>query len=109
MYPSIRPHLIRKALTYYTKELPIDAKRKVWKCTTLVKFGMKSTLFCFRDKYYKYKGAAGASADEEGIGLAIGGFESAWIANLVASYLLEMTEDHFTMTITKGIYRDDGL
>eukprot|EP00957_Ditylum_brightwellii_P122022 9306036-Ditylum_brightwellii.AAC.1 len=68
---------------------------------TLVKFGMKSTLIHFRNKYYKYKGAAGASADEEDIGLAIGGFESAWLANLVASYLLEITEDHFTKTITK--------
>eukprot|EP00957_Ditylum_brightwellii_P186627 14208976-Ditylum_brightwellii.AAC.1 len=76
---------------------------------TLVKFGMKSTLIWFRDKYYKYKGAAGASVDEEDIGLAIGGFESAWLANLVASHLLEMTEDHFTETITKGIYHDDGL
>eukprot|EP00957_Ditylum_brightwellii_P094185 7170697-Ditylum_brightwellii.AAC.1 len=62
---------------------------------------MKSTLIRFQDKYYKYKGAAGASADKEGIGLAVGGFESAWLADLVASYLLEMTEDHFTTTITK--------
>eukprot|EP00957_Ditylum_brightwellii_P128012 9762853-Ditylum_brightwellii.AAC.1 len=75
----------------------------------LVKFGMKSTLICFRDKYYKCKGAAGASTDKEDIGLAIGDFKSAWLANLVASYLLEMTENHFTRTITKGIYRDDGL
>eukprot|EP00957_Ditylum_brightwellii_P067600 5131298-Ditylum_brightwellii.AAC.1 len=109
MYPSIRVHLIRKALTYHTKDLPIDARRKVWKCMALVKFGMKNTLIQFRDKYYKYRGAAGASADKEDIGLAIGSFESAWLANLAASYLLEMTEDHFTETITKGIYRDDGL
>eukprot|EP00957_Ditylum_brightwellii_P058270 4418350-Ditylum_brightwellii.AAC.1 len=70
---------------------------------------MRSTLIQFQDKYYKYKGAAGASADKEDIGLAIGGFESVWLADLVVSYLLEMTEDHFTKTITKGIYRDDGL
>eukprot|EP00957_Ditylum_brightwellii_P010339 781559-Ditylum_brightwellii.AAC.1 len=68
---------------------------------TLVKFGMKSTLIQFRDKYYKYKGAAGASADEEDIGLVIGVFESAWLADLVAFYLLEMTEDHFNKTIAK--------
>ena len=76
---------------------------------TLVKFGMKSTLIRFCDKYYKYKGAAGASVDNEDISLAIGGFKLAWLANLVASYLLEMTEDHFIKTITKGIYRNDGL
>eukprot|EP00957_Ditylum_brightwellii_P158045 12030788-Ditylum_brightwellii.AAC.1 len=75
----------------------------------LVKFGMKSTLIQLRDKYYKYKGAAGASVDKEDIGLAIGGFESAWHADLVTSYLLEMTENRFTKTITKGIYCDDGL
>eukprot|EP00957_Ditylum_brightwellii_P004177 318315-Ditylum_brightwellii.AAC.1 len=68
---------------------------------TLVKFGMKSTLIEFRDKYYKYKGAAGASADAKDTGLAIGSFKSAWLVDLVASYLLEMTEDHFTETITK--------
>jgi hypothetical protein len=43
-------------------------------------------------------------------GLAIGGFESAWLADVVASYLLENTCSHFNgNTVYRGIYRDDGL
>ena len=42
-------------------------------------------------------------------GLAIGGYESAFLADLVASYLLEMTKNHFTNTRYHGIYRDDGM
>eukprot|EP00957_Ditylum_brightwellii_P033255 2520008-Ditylum_brightwellii.AAC.1 len=67
---------------------------------TLVKFGMKSTLIRFRDRYYQYKGATGASADDEDIGLAISGYESAFFANLFASYLLKKTENRFIETIT---------
>eukprot|EP00957_Ditylum_brightwellii_P139350 10620593-Ditylum_brightwellii.AAC.1 len=72
---------------------------------TLVKFGMKSTFIRFKDRYYQYKGAAGASADNEDIGLAIGGYESAFFAKLVASYLLEKTENQFIKTITKEMER----
>eukprot|EP00957_Ditylum_brightwellii_P087452 6657029-Ditylum_brightwellii.AAC.1 len=75
----------------------------------LVKFGMKSTLIRFRDHYYQYKGAAGASANDEDIGLVIDGYKSAFFANLVASYLLKKMENQFIETIIKGIYFDDGL
>eukprot|EP00957_Ditylum_brightwellii_P189254 14404921-Ditylum_brightwellii.AAC.1 len=60
---------------------------------TLVKFGMKSTLIRFRDRYYQHKGAAGASADNEDIGLAIGGYKLVFFADLIASYLLKKTEN----------------
>ena len=42
-------------------------------------------------------------------GLAIGGYKSALLANLVASYLLEETEEYFEKTKFHGIYRDDGI
>eukprot|EP00957_Ditylum_brightwellii_P112359 8566822-Ditylum_brightwellii.AAC.1 len=100
---------IQKALQYYTKDLLIDVRKKAWKCMVFVKFGMKSTLIRFRDCYYQHKGAAGASANNEEIGLAIGSYELAFFDNLVISYLLKKTENQFIETITKGIYHGDGL
>eukprot|EP00957_Ditylum_brightwellii_P007300 554564-Ditylum_brightwellii.AAC.1 len=41
--------------------------------------------------------------------LAIGGYKSAFLADLVASYLLEMTGKKFIKAQYKGIYRDNGL
>ena len=40
--------------------------------------------------------------------LTIGGYDSAWYADMVASYILDLAEDHFSMTKFFGIYRDDG-
>ena len=39
----------------------------------------------------------------------MGGYESAFLANLVASYLFEKAKAHFYPTIYHGIYRDDRL
>ena len=41
----------------------------------------------------------------------IGGFESAWLADLTMAFLLEqnMVKGHFDDTLLKGIYRDNGL
>ena len=41
--------------------------------------------------------------------LTIGGYDSAWLADLVASYIFELAADHFEETSFFGIYRDDGL
>ena len=42
-------------------------------------------------------------------GLLIGGFESAFFANLVAAYILENSREPFSDTIYDGIYRDNEL
>ena len=42
-------------------------------------------------------------------GLAIGWYKSAFLADLVASYLFEKAKANFRPTIYLGIYRDDGL
>ena len=42
-------------------------------------------------------------------GLTIGGYESAFLADLVASYLFEKAKPIFCPTIYHGIYQDDGL
>jgi hypothetical protein len=42
--------------------------------------------------------------------LTIGGYELAWLANLVAAFMLvENCEDLFDNAINDGIYRGDGL
>jgi hypothetical protein len=58
-----------------------------------------------RDKYFEYDGEK-YFLDK---GLTIGGYESAWLADLVAAYVLEKTKHLFLGTVFYGIYRDDGL
>ena len=65
---------------------------------------MSSTLINFQDKYYDY--------GEEGLEtkiLAIGGYESALLVDLVASYLFEGTKNEFKEVLCRLIYRGDRL
>eukprot|EP00957_Ditylum_brightwellii_P056720 4298419-Ditylum_brightwellii.AAC.1 len=56
----------------------------------MVKFGMRNTLVNFRDKFYVYQGAAkGQDLSEEDVALAIGMFESAFLADLVALFVFK--------------------
>jgi hypothetical protein len=105
MYPSIKFRLVEKAVWYFAKDLDSDQRRKIEACLEMVRFGMGNTLVTFVDKYYEY----GGEADVEEKGLTIGGYESAWLADLVASYLLENTVEVFNPAVFKGIYRDDGF
>ena len=66
---------------------------------------MENTLLTFQDQYYIYDGDQ--SLDEKG--LTIGGYESAWLADLVAAYILEQVEEKFSNTRFFGMYRDDGF
>jgi hypothetical protein len=52
---------------------------------------MSSTLITYIDKYYEYDG----DLDPEEKGLTIGGYESAWLADLVGAYILANTKQHF--------------
>jgi len=71
----------------------------------MIEFGMVSCLNTFDGKYFEYQG----KGDKNDKGLAIGGYESAFLADLVASFLLEKTNNHFKNTQFHGIYRDDGI
>ena len=70
------------------------------------RFSMGNTLITFRDKYYEY----GVEEDPKERALTIGGYDSAWLADLVAGYLMEKAEEnnHFDNTHFVGMYRDDG-
>ena len=67
---------------------------------------MGNTLLTFQDQYYEH----GGSLDPSKRGLTIGGYESAWLADLVAAWIFKETEKLFRQTSKyHGIYRDDGI
>ena len=65
---------------------------------------MSSTLIFFDGEYYDYHGG-----EREEQGLAIGGYELAFLSNLVASYLFEKAKLNFRPTIYHRIYQGYGL
>ena len=104
IYPSIKFPLVKKAISYFTGNLPKSQQSTIKLCPKLIAFWVSSTLLTFEDKYYEY--------GEKGIktkGLAIGLYESDFLADLVASYLFEKYSNQFKNVLWKGIYRDDGL
>ena len=104
MYPSIKFPLVKKAISYFTRNLPKSQQSNVKLFLKLIAFGLSSTLLTFEDKYYEY--------GEKGIKtkcLAIGRYESDFLADLVASYLFKKCRNQFKEVLWKGIYRDDVL
>eukprot|EP00957_Ditylum_brightwellii_P033631 2550029-Ditylum_brightwellii.AAC.1 len=74
----------------------------------MIKYDMQSMLIQYHGWYYAYKGAAkGKMMAVEDIALAKGAYESAFCADIVASYVFEMTETCFLQTKHQGIYRDN--
>jgi hypothetical protein len=77
----------------------------VRQCLKAIHFGMANCLLQFGDKYFEYD----SEKDILNKGLTIGGDESAWLADLVAAYVLEKNKHLFLGMVFYGIYRDDGL
>lgn len=67
---------------------------------------MSNTIVSFRDKYYE-NGVHGDPVERRS--LPIGGYESGWLADLIASFIFEKAKQQFEDTHFFGIYRDDGL
>ena len=84
------------------KNLPKHAIKKIDLCLKLIGFGISSTILNFRENVYDY-GWEGL----EKKGLEIRSYESALLANLVASYLFEVTNNQFKEFLWRGIYRDN--
>ena len=104
-YPSIRFKLVEKAIGYFSKGLPQRELNKIMQCMEMIRFGMNSTYLMFQDSYYQYDG----DHDIQDVALSIGAFESAWLADIVGSYLYLESPDSFDPTKYNGTYRDDGL
>ena len=109
MYPTILFKMVEKAIYYFLSKATTKVNKKdketISKCLEFIEFGMGSTFLTFVDKYYEYDGMV----DVRDRGLTIGGYESAWLADLVISYIFENTEDLFTDSVFHGCYRDDEL
>ena len=86
MYPSIKYPLVKKAIDFFTKDIPKKNKMNLGLCCDMIRFGMTSTLLNFQDKYFEY------GEDISTKGLAIGGYESAFLVDLVASFLTHLKE-----------------
>ena len=78
----------------------------VWPFTFAVTIVMANQTIVptFNGKYWEYGGS-----DVDKKGLTIGGFESAFLADLVAAFILENSQDLFENSIYSKIYRDDGI
>ena len=60
----------------------------------MIRSGIANTMITFNGKYWEYGGS-----DVDKKGLTIGGFESAFSADLVAAFILENSEDLFETSI----------
>jgi len=76
---------IKLVVDHFAKDLDVTLKGRIRDCLDMIKFGMGNTLLTFVDKYYEY----GGDESVEERGLTIGGYESAWLADLVMAYILE--------------------
>jgi hypothetical protein len=67
---------------------------------------MGNTIVSFRDKYYKY----GVNPNPNHRGLTIGGFESAFLADLEATYIFEKLHHLLEQQVRLiGTYRNDEI
>jgi hypothetical protein len=97
--------VVETTTNYFSKNLPMKEILMIREYLKLIHFGMGNTLITFEEKYYEYDD----DHDVNNKGLTIGGYESAWLADLVAAFVLENTQHMFKMTTFDSIYRDDGL
>jgi hypothetical protein len=86
MYPSIKHRLIRQAINHYCADINEEEQEVIDAALEMQQFSMGNTIITFRDKYYEY----GVSDDPMERGLTIGGYDSAWLADMVAGYLLDL-------------------
>ena len=68
----------------------------------MIKFTMGNQLFGFLEKNYK----CGQTNNKEEQILTIGGYKSAWLADLVAGFILDNCENSFNLCLYHRIYRD---
>ena len=105
MYPSVKFEQIKRAVNYFLRDAPASDRLKAQRCLEMVKYGMDNTYVAFQDQYWIY----GGHLPVEEKGLTIGGYESAFFADLVAAYILENAKDIFSNSLFNKIYRDDGI
>ena len=88
MYPSITYKLVTEVVRHYTEGFSEEDKMRVEGGWEMLKFSMSNCLINFGEEYFQYR----KEKDSLKRALPIGGFDSAWLADLVACYILERTE-----------------
>ena len=106
MYPSIKFKVIQRAVEFDAQDLEREDKERIEQCLQMIKFSIRNQLFGFLDKFYTYYGQTNNGEEQT---LTIGGYKSAWLADLVASFILDNCENYFNLCLYHGIYRYDGL
>ena len=104
MYSSIKLTTIKNAMRFFARKFTASTKKSINICLEFIQFGVSSTLIYFNGKYYEYH--SGKKGEQW---LAIGGYESAFLVNLVASYLFEEAKTLLNQTTYHGIYQDGGM
>jgi hypothetical protein len=94
MYPTTTFGLVKRAVDYFSSDFLLDEKETIKTCLKIIWFGMNNTLVTFQEKYYNYGGS-----DNDSKGLTIGGYESALLGDLAASFLLETKQECFADSI----------
>ena len=86
VYPSIKYALVEKAVDHFSKNMNTDENTTIKKCLEMLKFAMSSNILTFRGKYYEYNGEVPIEKRD----LTIGGFESAWLADLTMAFFIKI-------------------
>jgi hypothetical protein len=89
MYPSIKFKNVQNAVEYFSSGLSERDMDTVNECLELIQFGMENTILTFKDQYCIYDGDQ--PLDKKG--LTIGGYESGWLADLVAAHILAEVDE----------------
>jgi hypothetical protein len=106
MYPQCKFRAVKAAVHYYALQLDRNQRERTKKCLDILKFSMGNMIVSFLDKYYKY----GVDPDPDRRGLTIEGFESAFLANLEASYIFNKLRHIWERQVRfLGTYRDDEI
>ena len=96
-------HMVQKVVDIFSKDPKLDQREVIKDTLESIKFEMSNTLLTFKDEFYQYSG----EHEPEDRRLTIGGFESAWLADLVAGYILFNKCNLFQDYFFDRIYRDD--
>ena len=105
VYPSITYKLVAEAVRHYAKRFLEDDKMRAKAGLKMLMFTMSNCLIDFEEEYVQY----GKEKNPLKRVLSIGGFDSAWLADLVACYILEKTEPvRKNQFAYFKIYRNDG-
>ena len=77
----------------FARKFTAATKKTINLFLELIFFGLSFTLISFDDEYYEFHGG-----EKEEQGLAIGGYQAAFLADLVASYLFDRAKARFYPT-----------